>query len=136
MDPAPICPVHGIAMVKRRDRNYYLCQPCASAKTKAWFQRVRTKPLQHLRYKIKRNSAKYGITVAEYVAKWVEQDGKCQICHRPFGSKTPHIDHSHRGDLRTRGLLCSQCNHLIGHCAESTQRLQDAIAYLEYWSDK
>jgi hypothetical protein len=41
----------------------------------------------------------------------------------------PHIDHDHKTG-RIRGLLCHNCNVLLGHAHEDPAILQAAIDYL------
>ena len=62
------------------------------------------------------------------------QDGKCAICDRPpdasntRGKGVLFVDHCHdSGDVR--GLLCNDCNLIIGHGA-TPERLRRALAYL------
>jgi Recombination endonuclease VII len=40
------------------------------------------------------------------------------------------VDHHHASG-RVRGLLCCNCNFIIGHCLENKAILERAIAYLE-----
>lgn len=75
----------------------------------------------------------YGLTqeVFEYM---LEAQGKaCAICRMVFGetkSDAPHVDHDHTTG-KVRGLLCINCNFLIGHCREEPALLVAAGLYLE-----
>lgn len=74
---------------------------------------------------------KYGLTV-EDVARMANAQGLgCAICRRPlrFDNKDTTIDHCHATG-RVRGLLCSPCNHALGHAFDSPERLEAMAAYL------
>jgi hypothetical protein len=81
---------------------------------------------------------KFGLSLEDYNAMLEEQGGVCAICAQPEtairqGRVLPlAVDHNHKtGALR--GLLCTACNIGIGSLAESTERLNAAIAYLDKW---
>jgi len=74
----------------------------------------------------------YGITIADYDKMLESQGGSCAIC-----GKTPEengrrlaIDHSHKTE-KIRGLLCSNCNMLLGYSKDNPDTLRRAAAYLE-----
>ncbi len=69
----------------------------------------------------------YGITIEQYDSMYIEQEGKCKICHQEF--ITLHVDHSHETG-KVRGLLCGPCNMGLGIFKDSTDRLRSAIEYL------
>lgn len=71
---------------------------------------------------------KYGITLNDYNAMFDAQDGRCAICRRSQ-KRALDVDHCHASG-RVRGLLCTNCNRLIGHAGDSEDRLASAIAYL------
>jgi len=78
----------------------------------------------------------YGLTLEEYNAKLEAQNGVCAICKGPevaiiHGKLKPlSVDHNHETGA-VRDLLCSHCNHMIGHAAERIEVLKSAISYLE-----
>lgn len=77
----------------------------------------------------------YGITPQQYEAMFIAQGGRCAICHSDEpGSKYNrwHIDHRHDTGV-VRGILCLQCNVMIGMAREDAVILSAAIAYL--WRD-
>jgi len=91
----------------------------------------------------------YGMSYTEYAEKYAEQKGVCAICERPEtakvpGRKTEHVQHSTRDlsvdhDHKTgaiRGLLCNNCNHMLGAVNDSRELLLSAIKYLDKHSDK
>jgi hypothetical protein len=76
---------------------------------------------------------RYGITEEQYQQLVTLQENKCAICKREF-VRTPHIDHDHTtGEVR--GLLCYSCNGAIGNFKDNVKALQNAINYLEKFSN-
>lgn len=72
---------------------------------------------------------KYNITIAEFKKMEKAQNGRCLICKRKPKSRLS-VDHCHTtGDIR--GLLCSNCNTAIGLLHEDTERMKNAIRYLQ-----
>lgn len=85
-----------------------------------------------IRQKVRRcNSNKIPITEWQYVALLADQNFSCAICGRHqdcfrFGLQ---VDHDHQsGDVR--GLLCHNCNAMLGQCRDSIGVLEAGIAYL------
>ncbi len=91
--------------------------------------------------------SKYGVTKEWYDSKKAEQEGKCAICGKPeTGSyrgkiKALAIDHSHlccSGKKScgkcVRGLLCENCNRLLGMALENIKTLESAIEYLRRYN--
>jgi len=84
----------------------------------------------------------YGITLEEYYIFLKNQDNKCAICgcaeyeKRWTSAKLPFaVDHDHETKI-IRGLLCDNCNVMIGHAHENIEILKNAIKYLEYGKNK
>jgi len=81
---------------------------------------------------------KRGLTYETYTKMWNQQGGCCAICRTPkkmVGDKAAtkvnvlHVDHCHASSS-VRGLLCIQCNLMLGHAKDNSGVLQAAIAYL------
>lgn len=81
---------------------------------------------------------KHGLTAAE-IAAIVETQGGCASCHRQEpGGKGWTVDHDHDhcppprscAECR-RGIVCTNCNILLGHAHSDPEILLAAIAYLE-----
>lgn len=76
----------------------------------------------------------YGLTEDDFNRMLEQQDGRCALCRRPFGtaskSEKPHIDHCHDTGV-VRGLLCSMCNMGIGCLKDNPDIIRRAADYLE-----
>lgn len=73
----------------------------------------------------------YGLDYKDWLLMWEKQDGKCAICGSSFNSPSDaYVDHNHKTD-EVRGLLCRNCNFLLGHCLDNIKILKNAIKYLE-----
>ncbi len=74
----------------------------------------------------------YGINVDEYNELFNQQNGKCKICgrHQSELKKSLSVDHNHlTGNIR--GLLCNQCNLILGNANDKIIVLEKAIEYLK-----
>jgi len=79
----------------------------------------------------------YDIDLATYQRMFVEQNGVCAICQKPESAKSPagdvkwlSVDHDH-ATKAVRGLLCSGCNHTLGHAGDDSAVLRAAADYLD-----
>lgn len=74
----------------------------------------------------------YGITLEDYNEMFEEQGGKCKICniHQLELPKALAVDHCHE-TTKVRGLLCMNCNILLGKAKDNKELLLKAIEYLE-----
>lgn len=134
MSEVKLCPV--CAETKSIDqfwKGQYCCIPCQKDKQKnSWSSRTPQKRLeQHLKYK-------YGVTHAEFLQQWDAQQGCCSICEDALPDLMTYdnrrrgyaIDHNHEtGEFR--GILCTNCNSLLGMAKDSTEVLRKAIEYLD-----
>lgn len=101
-------------------------QPSKEAK-KAWLLRN-----QHRIAAINRHSRlrrDYGITPEYYNEMIAAQGNACAICKEPFGDSTPYVDHDHSSGW-VRGLLCTNCNTVIGLAKDSPDILESAARYV------
>jgi hypothetical protein len=71
---------------------------------------------------------RYGITFAERDALLASQGGECAICSKRDARW--HIDHNHQSS-KVRGILCHQCNVMLGMAGDDPRRLRAAAKYLE-----
>lgn len=80
------------------------------------------------RYRVKKE---YGLTVEQVDKIAATQDNKCAICNDLLGSlHHVQIDHCHTTG-KIRGLLCINCNWLLGKSRDDPSLLRAAAAYLE-----
>lgn len=80
------------------------------------------------KYQVK---TKYGLSMEEVQQLYEAQGHKCAICQYGFDStyKT-QIDHCHETG-NVRGLLCINCNWLLGKSQDNPTLLREAANYLE-----
>lgn len=71
---------------------------------------------------------KYGLTEHEYTRMLLAGGFACHICAAE--DKPLVVDHEHNSK-EVRGLLCKQCNFMLGHARDSQTILQNAARYLE-----
>jgi len=78
----------------------------------------------------------YGISREEFEALICIQDFRCAICRKEIdptvNSKKSKalIDHNHKSG-KIRGIVCINCNSILGYCKEDPKILLEAIRYLE-----
>ncbi len=80
--------------------------------------------------KVRENNLKrYGLTREDYTDMLEEQNGVCATdgCG---ASENLCVDHNHATG-KVRQLLCSRCNHALGHARESKDILLGLVAYIE-----
>jgi hypothetical protein len=72
----------------------------------------------------------YGISQTAFDALLNSQGGVCAACGKPdWNGKGPHVDHDHATG-KVRGILCSNCNTILGHAKDNIAILELAIEYL------
>jgi hypothetical protein len=84
------------------------------------------------KYRDSQLRTKYGITLADYEAMRIAQNGCCAICktEAPGGPGDWHLDHCHASKV-IRGLLCSTCNVGLGMFKDNPLLLAAAANYIE-----
>ncbi len=107
--------------LKARGRAYYAAHKLKRAThDRAYYEQNRdVYRKRHWKYK-------YGLTEEQYFQLEEKQQGKCAICQRALQLC---VDHCHKTG-RVRGLLCTQCNHLVGNARDQIQVLKSAVNYL------
>lgn len=72
------------------------------------------------------------ITKEEFIEIHTKQKGKCAICgnHEDTLDKKLSVDHCHNF-VKVRGLICRNCNLLLGNCRDNISILRGAIKYLK-----
>jgi hypothetical protein len=74
---------------------------------------------------------KFGISLEQYDEILKKQDNKCAICliDQKDYPRRFSIDHNHI-TKKVRGLLCTQCNSILGYARDSIETLERAKVYL------
>ncbi len=75
---------------------------------------------------------KYGLTPEDVNEMLEEQNGLCGICRKALDVAIPrsiHVDHCHKGG-RVRGILCQDCNIMLGNAKDNPETLRRAADYL------
>lgn len=70
---------------------------------------------------------RYGIGIADVEKLTAQQDGRCACCG--LKKKKLFVDHCHT-TMKVRGLLCLNCNTMIGHAHDNASRLEAGARYL------
>ncbi len=113
-----------------------VCKKCRARRCREWGKKNKD------RAKNTRLLRMHGITKADYDAMLADQGGVCAICGLPEAKnrdprtnsfKSLCVDHDHRTG-NVRGLLCSNCNRVIGMMEENQESLRNAADYLERFS--
>ena len=115
----------------RRHRNAgeEACPECKSAHAQVFRDRVASPAGREAarRATRRRGWIRSGMDPDEAEAVW-NAGGPCRICDR--SDQRMHVDHDHATG-KVRGLLCGQCNQVLGLMHDDTSRLLAAVAYLE-----
>lgn len=74
----------------------------------------------------------YGIDLAALDATLEAQHCHCPICARyfPKNSRAWHVDHDHDSG-KVRGVICTNCNTMLGQSQDNPDTLRRAAEYLE-----
>ncbi len=114
---------------KRCHKNQRLNNPeLFRARNKRNWEREKLRPNFQEYRKRSQLKCKYRLTLEEYNAMLVAQQGNCAICGQPM--QRPVVDHNHDTD-KVRQLLCSPCNSAIGLLQENPVVLRRAADYIE-----
>ena len=96
---------------------------CKSCKTE--MRRLSYDPAVERTRKIKE---RYGISEEGYDHLFNLQEGACKICRKNFSQLC--VDHCHETG-KVRGLLCHNCNTMLGLSLDDISTLTNAINYLK-----
>ena len=136
----------------------YICMPCYAARQKRYASKLT--PEQKIEARKKYNETRrnwspqkkeeqrrkaynhtlkklYGITIEDYDKMLADQNGRCDICFtaNPRGNGVFHLDHCHE-TKKVRGILCTECNMMLGMAKDKTEVLLSAINYLNKHSHR
>lgn len=101
-----------------RDKNGY----CAECNRLAHHKNLRETNLKR----------SFGISLADYNKMFQEQNGLCLGCYRHQSQLeiTLNVDHNHETGI-VRGLLCQNCNLVLGQAQDNPEILRRLADYLE-----
>lgn len=66
---------------------------------------------------------------AEQMNTKLDSACNCEICDRDLDRDAVHFDHDHASGI-LRGMLCRDCNLLLGNARDEVPTLEAAIRYL------
>lgn len=80
----------------------------------------------------------FGLSLGDYSILGCRANWRCEICGKEeppiiglrWRSEKLHIDHCHATG-KVRGLLCPNCNKMLGYAFDNLDILRNAIAYLQ-----
>ncbi len=109
-----------------------MCKICANKERKKNYKKNRNKTLFNA---YKRNiKIRYGVSIEDYDAMLKKQKNKCAICESTSNNRKRAerfcIDHCHSTG-KIRGLLCHNCNVLLGKLKDSIAMCKKVVIYLE-----
>lgn len=119
-------------------RAAYRNQESSKEKSREWRllnkERLKAKTREH--YEANKNirrkwtlKKKYGITISEHDALFASQDKCCAIC-KTASARNWDTDHCHTSG-QVRGILCHQCNLMLGAARDNPDVLEAGIEYLK-----
>jgi hypothetical protein len=83
--------------------------------------------------KLYQKKFRYNLSAEQYYQLIIDSNHRCAICNTEFDETKRNginVDHSHETG-KVRGLLCHNCNALLGHCHDNIDILKNAIEYLK-----
>ena len=115
------------------------CRKCDTVRHKDWRAKNRERIREYDRGRWRKRdrwnnhiSRTYGLTPVVYDELLKRQGGKCAICSTadPGGDNGRfHVDHNHE-TKEVRGLLCGQCNRMLGSVGDNPETLRRGAEYL------
>lgn len=112
------------------------CKECSYKSNLDWCV---DNPDRHRQIRIRSQLKRHGLTIEQFDAILANQGGGCAICN---STTNLHVDHDHSCcsslpacGLCVRGILCQNCNLMLGHARNTVEILGDAIVYLLDWEN-
>ena len=116
------------------------CNKCGETDQDKFYKGQRTKYCASCWREYTRNHRlkKLGVTREQWLATLHDQLGACAICGKQetetkHGKRGLHQDHDHT-TCKVRGILCSNCNQILGRVKESKAHLLALVQYIDRWS--
>lgn len=126
--------------IKTNLREQYATDPAFREKKKQVSDKHYKKHTERHKEQARKSSlkTKYGITPDQFEEMNAAQEGLCKICKQHPQASDPRktrlcVDHCHTTG-RVRGLLCHDCNVLLGFSNDSPAILYRAIEYLNSYA--
>jgi hypothetical protein len=91
--------------------------------------KVTFKRLKNKEYRLK---SRYNLDIKTYNEMLKSNEHRCYICNK---ADRLVVDHDH-SDGKVRGLLCHNCNIMLGHAKDNCDTLSKAIQYLKTCKQK
>lgn len=119
-------------------KGHSYCTECDSIMRKVRIERLKREDPVAFRKAMQRSNRiarfrYYRITSEEYEAALESQKNRCKICKKLFTGEdrmtTAHIDHDHK-TWRFRGLLCHDCNLVLGKLGDNPHLFMRVSLYL------
>jgi hypothetical protein len=118
------------------DGLFSFCKPCQYTRNK----QTRLNNISQYRekgkvYNRRKKLKSLGITEEKYNEIFESQNFVCAICKKEKDAvRDWHLDHNHNTGF-VRGILCPQCNVMLGFAKDDSNTLRNAIEYLEKWKE-
>ena len=139
--PIQFCPKGHDTFIVGRCKSNKGCKECARIGRKIAYHKNIDMERKKAREKSRKNKEQirntsfireFGITVADYDQMFKNQNGKCPGCTRSQEQfkKRFAVDHDHKTG-KVRGLLCTECNLLLGCASDNPETLKRLTIYLE-----
>ncbi len=118
-----------------------VCKDCCFEARKEWGRQnperikvlsVRSYSKNSRNFWVRSLMKKYGVTPEWYDAQLAAQGGHCAICPATESGHKKRffaVDHDHATG-KVRGLLCRNCNLMLGNAKDSEERLEAGAVYL------
>lgn len=88
------------------------------------------KPCHIQRHGVAGRARRYGLTV-DQMNTLLDSATQCEICERSIDRGAVNFDHDHTSGT-LRGMLCRDCNLLLGNARDEVSTLEAAIRYLHH----
>lgn len=114
-----------------KDRLGSWCKGCKNEQSRDWGKNNKDRRKDNA---LKKN---FGITLLQYNSVLDEQNHKCMICrrHESEFKNSFAVDHCHKSG-KVRGLLCMDCNVLLGHYENKPELFQQFNFYIHYYESE
>jgi hypothetical protein len=111
-----------------------VCKVCSNSAQKLLYASRKEKATEeewYLETRERQLKKKYGLSLDEFETMSKKQGALCKICRGPPDKGKPlYVDHCHATG-NVRGLLCNNCNQLLGKARDNIEILEEAIKYLK-----